>query len=89
MDDRIGSLEVGKLADVILIDRDTTRMIPFFDVYAALVYAAHAGDVRTVIVHGRVVMEDRKVQTVNVAEVRARVLGIGDKIRAAVAKGIQ
>ncbi len=89
MDDRIGSIEVGKLADVILIDRDTPRMIPFFDVYAALVYAAHAGDVRTSIVHGRVVMEDRKVVTVNVPEVRARVVGIGDKIRATVAKGIQ
>ena len=89
MDDRIGSLEVGKLADVILIDRDNTRMIPFFDVYSALVYAAHAGDVRTAIVHGRVVMEDRKVATVNVPEVRARVGGIADKIRAAVAKGIQ
>ncbi|MCX6553118.1 MAG: amidohydrolase [Acidobacteria bacterium] len=89
MEDRIGSIEVGKLADVILIDRDTTRMVPFFDVYAALVYAAHAGDVRSVIVQGRVVMEDRKVQTINVAEVRARVNGIGGTIRAAVAKGIQ
>ena len=43
MEDRIGSLEVGKLADVILVDRDNTRMIPFFDVYSALVYAAHPG----------------------------------------------
>lgn len=89
MEDRLGSLEVGKLADVIVIDRDSPRMIPFYDVYSALVYAAHPGDVRTAIINGHVVMEDRKVMTVPADDVKGRMRGIGEKIRAAVAKGIQ
>ena len=64
-------------------------MIPFYDVYSALVYAAHPGDVRTTIINGRVVMEDRKVTTVPADDVKGRMRGIGDRIRTAVAKGIQ
>ncbi|MCL4814686.1 MAG: amidohydrolase [Vicinamibacteraceae bacterium] len=89
LEDRIGSLEVGKLADLVVIDRDSPRMVPFYDVYSALVYAALPSDVRTTIVHGRVVMEDRVVRTVEVSEVKARVRAIGERISAAVAQGIQ
>ncbi len=88
MDDRIGSLEVGKLADLVVIDRESPRMVPFYDVYSALVYAAVPTDVRTTIVHGRVVMEDRVVRTIDVSEARARVRAIGERINAAVAKGL-
>lgn len=89
MEDRIGSLEVGKLADLIVIDRESPRMVPFYDVYSALVYAAVPTDVRTSIIHGRVVMQDRVVRTIDVAESRARIRAIGDRINAAVAKGIK
>lgn len=88
MEDRIGSLEAGKLADVIVIDRDSPRMVPFYDPYSALVYAAVPTDVRTTIVHGRVVMEDRVVKTVDAAEVKARMRAMGERISAAVAKGL-
>jgi cytosine/adenosine deaminase-related metal-dependent hydrolase len=86
MEDRIGSLEAGKLADIVLIDLDATHMIPFYDPYAALVYAANPGDVRTTIVHGRVVMEDRRILTVNVAEVRSRMRAMTDRISEAARK---
>ena len=88
MEDRIGSLEAGKLADVIVIDRDSPRMVPFFDVYSALVYAATPLDVRTTIVHGRVVMEDRVMRTVDVAGIMAKMRAIGDQITERVAKGL-
>lgn len=89
IEDRLGSLEPGKLADVILIDRDGTHMIPFYDVYSALVYAARPSDVRTSIIHGRIVMEDRRVQTVDAADVRTRMRALADRISAAVAKGFK
>lgn len=89
LEDRIGSLEAGKLADVILIDRDATHMIPFYDPYSTLVYAAGPRDVRTTIIHGRIVMEDRKILTVDTARVAARMRAIATEIQAAVAKGIQ
>lgn len=85
----LGSLEPGKLADVIIFDADATNLIPNYDVYATLVYAASAKDVRTTIVHGRVVMEDRKVTTIDSAEVKAHLRALAKKISAAVAAGIK
>jgi 5-methylthioadenosine/S-adenosylhomocysteine deaminase len=80
----LGSLEAGKLADVIIFDADATNLIPNYDVYATLVYAASARDVRTTIIHGRVVMEDRKVTTIDAAEVKAHIRALAKKISAAV-----
>lgn len=87
MEDRLGSLEVGKLADLIIVDHDATHMIPLYDPYSALVYAANAQDVRTTIIHGRVVMEDRTITSVDVAAVKKQMRALTDKINAAVAKG--
>jgi cytosine/adenosine deaminase-related metal-dependent hydrolase len=89
LEDRIGSLEPGKLADVIIISRDATHMIPFYDAYSTLVYAAGPADVRTSIIHGRIVMEDRKILTVDVSEVRARMRTLSEGISAAVARGLR
>lgn len=84
----LGSLEVGKLADVILVDRDATNMIPFYDVYSALVFAAGPKDVRTTIVNGRVLMEDRQLTTIDAADVRQHMRTLNEKISAAVARGL-
>jgi 5-methylthioadenosine/S-adenosylhomocysteine deaminase len=89
LEDRLGSLEAGKLADLIVVDLDATHMIPLYDPYSALVYAANAKDVRTTIIHGRVVMEDRKITSVDVAAVKKQMRAIADKINAAIARGIQ
>ena len=86
MEDQIGSLEAGKRADLIIIDRDATNMIPLYDIYANLVYAASAKDVRTTIIHGRVVMEDRKVKTADAIAVKTRMRSFEAKIAAAAAK---
>ena len=81
MGDRIGSLEVGKLADVIIVDKDAVNMIPMYDVYSALVYAAAAANVTTTIVHGRMIMEDRRLRTVDVEEIRRDVLELNEEIK--------
>lgn len=84
MEDKIGSLEVGKLADVIVLDHNSTAMIPFYDVYSTVVYAASPRDVRTTIINGRIVMEDRKIQTVDVVEVRRQMRALSSRISSAV-----
>ncbi len=89
MEDRIGSLETGKLADLIVLDRNATTMTPFYDVYSTLVYAASAHDIRTTIVQGRVIMEDRKIETIDVSDVREHMRSLSRKIAAAVTQGIQ
>lgn len=64
MADRIGSLEVGKQADLVRISLAAPRVQPVFDVYSTLVYAAAACDVADVMVAGRWLMRERAVLTV-------------------------
>ncbi|RDI58852.1 amidohydrolase family protein [Microvirga subterranea] len=61
--DRIGSLEVGKKADLVRIDLSAPRMQPIYDVYATLVFSAMPVDVRDVMVGGRWIMRDRDVKS--------------------------
>ena len=67
--DRLGAVAPGQLADLILVDLDGTHHQPLHSVSASLVYAARAADVRTVIVDGRVIMRDRKLLTLDKAEI--------------------
>ena len=59
--DQLGSLEVGKQADVILVDLQRPHTMPIHDPIANLVYSAHGGNVDTVIVAGQVLMRGRQV----------------------------
>ncbi|MEM2673543.1 MAG: amidohydrolase family protein, partial [Candidatus Bathyarchaeia archaeon] len=65
----VGSLEVGKKADIILIDIKKPHLTPLHDIYAALVYSVRGSDVNTVIINGKVIMKDRCVKTVDEYEV--------------------
>ncbi len=65
MGDKVGSIEVGKFADIAIVDLDSLHQTPMYNVYSHLVYATKASDVRTVIIHGRVVMLDRRLLTLN------------------------
>jgi 5-methylthioadenosine/S-adenosylhomocysteine deaminase len=81
---QLGSLEPGKLADVIIVDTESTAMVPLYDVATNLVYSASPRDVRTTIIQGRVVMEDRRLLTVDSALVRAKVREIMQRVRVVV-----
>lgn len=65
LDDVIGSLEVGKRADVIMIDAAQPHLAPRHDPVALLVYSAQAGDVCTVLVDGRILLEDHAMRTID------------------------
>jgi 5-methylthioadenosine/S-adenosylhomocysteine deaminase len=54
----IGSVEVGKRADLILVDRDRPHLLPGPDPYSTLVYAARGADVRATIVDGELLVRD-------------------------------
>jgi 5-methylthioadenosine/S-adenosylhomocysteine deaminase len=74
LDKQIGSLEAGKKADVILISLDAPHATPMYNVYSHLVYALKASDVKTVIIAGKTVMDDRRILTLdeNVILAKAR-----------------
>lgn len=63
--DKIGSLEVGKKADIVLVDMKKPHLVPLHNVVSHLVYSAVGGDVDTVIVDGKVLMQGRKVLTLD------------------------
>jgi 5-methylthioadenosine/S-adenosylhomocysteine deaminase len=80
MEKEIGSLEAGKRADVLIIDRDTLNQIPLYNIYSDLVYATKAADVQTVIINGRIVMRDRRLLTLNETTIKTEARALRDKI---------
>jgi 5-methylthioadenosine/S-adenosylhomocysteine deaminase len=65
LDKIIGSIEKGKRADIVIVDMDSLNQTPYYNLYSHLVYATKAADVRTVIIEGRLVMQDRRLLTLN------------------------
>ncbi len=80
--DSTGSLEAGKKADIIVIDIRRPHLIPMYNIYSHLVYAATGSDVVTSIVNGQVLMQDRVLTTLDVDEVIAAVNQIAQGIKA-------
>src|SRR6266540_1389896 len=67
MESKIGSLERGKRADVVIVNLQQAKVQPVYAVESAIVYAASGSSVVTTIVDGRVLMLDRKLLTVDEA----------------------
>jgi 5-methylthioadenosine/S-adenosylhomocysteine deaminase len=80
LEKEIGSLEVGKRADLLIINRDTLNQIPVYNIYSDLVYATKAADVESVIINGRIVMRDRRLLTLNETAVKNDARAFRDKI---------
>ena len=86
MDDRIGSLEPGKRADMIIVSMAGARQTPMYDPVSHLVYVARGDDVTTTIVNGRILMRDRKVLSLDETAVLREANEMAVKVRQAVGK---
>ena len=82
MEKEIGSLEAGKKADLILIGLDEPNAVPMYDVYAQIAYSLKGSDVETVIIGGRVVMQDRKLLTIDEPAVLEKAREYGKSVKA-------
>ncbi len=71
-DKDLGSLEAGKKADLILINTDRPEWVPTYNYVYSLVYTASGDSVDTTIVDGKILMENRELTTIDLAEVHAR-----------------
>jgi 5-methylthioadenosine/S-adenosylhomocysteine deaminase len=85
LDKEIGSLEAGKRADVIIVDAISAHQTPLYNVYSQLAYTTKASDVETVIINGRVVMQNRRVLTIDERLVRDKAVEYRDRIRKSLA----
>jgi 5-methylthioadenosine/S-adenosylhomocysteine deaminase len=85
LDRTIGSLEVGKRADLITVSMAGARQTPMYNPVSHLVYVSRGGDVRTTIVNGRVLMREREMRTLDERVVLADARALARKVREAVA----
>jgi len=69
----IGTIEKGKKADLIVVDTNRPHLVPLYHPVSNLVYSANGADVRDVIVDGRILMKERKFQTLDAEEIMAKV----------------
>ena len=81
MGDRIGSLEVGKHADITIIDLNKPHLVPLYDHYSHLVYAVGREDVNSVMINGKMVMRNRELLTVDEELSKSEALLLSKKIR--------
>ena len=82
--DKIGSIEAGKRADFIVINMDAPHLTPTWDpVSRTITYTATGTDVDTVVIDGKIVMEHRKVHTLDeqalLEDVRKRYRAVGER----------
>ena len=81
MENMIGSLEVGKQADIIVLDMDKPHLTPLYSEYSHLAYSACGADVDTVVICGKVVMENRSLLTIDEQVVMQNVRDIAAGIK--------
>lgn len=81
LDALIGSLEVGKKADLCIVDMNKPHLTPLYNEYSHLVYTVNGADVDTVIINGKVVMQHRKLLTIDEDEVMMRVRDIAIRVK--------
>ncbi len=81
LDDVTGSLAPGKKADVIVIDTNKPHLTPMYNMHSHLVYAAGGNDVDTSIINGRLVMENRRLLTLDISKVMADVNQVAEEVK--------
>ncbi len=82
LDAEIGSIEVGKTADLVLFDTRVAEWRSLLDPVNNLVYSADGRSVRTVVASGRLVVDDRRVLFADEARVASRVQELGEELLA-------
>jgi 5-methylthioadenosine/S-adenosylhomocysteine deaminase len=82
MDKEIGSLEVGKRADLITVAISGSHAVPAHDPYSMLVFALKASDVQDVVIEGKVTVQDKRPLTLNPVEVRREAAALRARVDA-------
>ncbi len=81
LDRYIGSIEVGKLADIVIIPLNKPHLTPIYNPYSHLVYSARGSDVRDVIVGGEIIMREREIVAFDESRILGEVVKISEKLK--------
>ena len=80
LDEKIGSIEKGKKADLVLIETQSVNMQPIYDYYASIVYSANPSNVDTVLVDGKIVVKNKKLVSGDFKSIRNELIGLKERI---------
>ncbi len=76
----VGAIKEGYKADIILIDKNAPNLTPFTDPYSMVAYAMEPGNVHTVIIDGKIVMENRKILTIDEEKIKKEAVKLIKKL---------
>lgn len=80
MEKDIGSIEIGKKADLVIVETESVNMQPIYDYYSTIVYSANPSNVDTVIVDGKIVVKGKKLVSSELCDIRKELLKQKNKI---------
>ena len=81
VEEKLGSIKVGKDADIIILDLDNITSYPCPDVITNIVHNIESNNVITTIVNGKILMEDRKLKTdIDIKELKEKISSIIEKV---------
>lgn len=81
LQDEVGILAPGLKADLVVIDLDQPHLTPIYDPYSHLVYAATGADIQTVMVEGRILVEDRRLLSFDLEETLTQARELARKVK--------
>ncbi len=67
-DDQLGSLEIGKKADIVCIDMNSIEAQPCYNIYSHIIYTLQTENINDVVINGKIVMQNRKLTNIDEAE---------------------
>ncbi len=80
LSDKIGSLEIGKKADIIFLDKNIINAVPVYNVFSVIAYALYGNEVTDVIINGKEIMRNNKILTLNEENIISKIKLLSKKI---------
>ncbi len=81
LENKLGAIKEGYLADLIIIDIDKPQYYPRNNLISALVYSTYGNEVETVIVNGKILMLENELKTIDVEKIKFEVMNINERLR--------
>ncbi|WP_125154256.1 amidohydrolase [Clostridium rectalis] len=84
LDHLVGSIQIGKKADLVILETESINMNPIYDYYSTIVYSANPSNVDTVIVNGNIIVRNKRILHVDFNDIFRSLIKMKEKILVAI-----